>query len=115
MSSGGTWIEQFPGNLTWSNAALVTKGMAPYGAVALGEIDEVCERLKARQGEADAWREEWCAMARRLERAADAAAATGSARSYPGRSRRPALQSWRTGYVFRFARWPGTRLHEQYR
>src|SRR5467141_1419299 len=77
MSTGGAWIEQFPGNLTWSNAALVTKGMAPYGAVALGEIDEVCERLKARQGEADAWREEWCAMARRLERAADAAAAEG--------------------------------------
>ena len=81
MSSGGAWIEQFPGNLTWSNAALVTKGMAPYGAVALGEIDEVCERLKARQGEADAWREEWCAMARRLERAADTAAAEGRALS----------------------------------
>ena len=75
--SSGAWIEQFPGNLTWSNAALVTKGMAPYGAVALGEIDEVFERLKARQGEADAWREEWCAMARRLECAADAAAAEG--------------------------------------
>ena len=73
----GTWIEQFPGNLTWSNAALVTKGMAPYGAVALGEIDEVCERLKARQGDPDAWREEWCAMGRRLERAADAAAGEG--------------------------------------
>src|SRR3981189_2773425 len=68
--SAGGWIEQFPGNLTWSNAALVTKGMAPYGAVALGEIDEVCEKLKARQGEADAWREEWCAMARRLQRPA---------------------------------------------
>src|SRR5260221_1112618 len=77
MPSRGTWIEQFPGNLTWSNAALVTKGMAPYGAVALGEIDEVCEKLKARQGEADAWREEWCAMAERLERAADTAAAEG--------------------------------------
>src|SRR2546422_8557200 len=51
--------------------------MAPYGAVALGEIDEVCERLKARQGRADAWQEGWCAMARRLERAADAAAAEG--------------------------------------
>jgi alpha-beta hydrolase superfamily lysophospholipase len=75
--SSGTWIEQFPGNLTWSNAALVTKGMAPYGAVALGEIDEVCGRLKARQGEPDAWHEEWCAMARRLERAADAAADEG--------------------------------------
>jgi alpha-beta hydrolase superfamily lysophospholipase len=75
--SSGTWIEQFPGNFTWSNAALVTKGMAPYGAVALGEIDQVCERLKVRQGELDAWREEWCAMGKRLERAADAAAAEG--------------------------------------
>jgi len=73
----GTWIEQFPGNFTWSNAALVTKGMAPYGAVALGEIDEVCERLRARQSEPDAWREEWCLMGRRLERAADAAEAEG--------------------------------------
>src|SRR3954464_272582 len=77
MSYKGTWIMQFPGNLTWSNAALVTKGMAPYGAVALGEIDEVCERLKHRQDEADAWREEWCAMALRLEQAADRAAGEG--------------------------------------
>ncbi|MBI3935688.1 MAG: alpha/beta fold hydrolase [Betaproteobacteria bacterium] len=77
MSSNGPWIEHFPGNLIWSNAALVTKGMAPYGAVALGEIDEVCERLRQRQHEPDAWREEWCAMAARLERIADQAAAEG--------------------------------------
>jgi len=77
MASRGTWIEQFPGNMTWSNAALVTKGMAPYGAVALGEIDEVCERLKSRQDEPAAWEEEWCAMAQRLEKVADKAAAEG--------------------------------------
>jgi dipeptidyl aminopeptidase/acylaminoacyl peptidase len=77
MAASGTWIEQFPGNMNWSNAALVTKGMAPYGAVALGEIDEVCERLKSRQNEPDAWREEWCAMAARLEKVADKAAAEG--------------------------------------
>src|SRR5262245_4630997 len=77
MTAGGTWVTQFPGNFVWSNAALVTKGMAPYGAVALGEIDEVCERLRPRQGEPDAWREEWCAMGRRLEAVADAAAAEG--------------------------------------
>ena len=53
MSSGGPWIEHFPGNFVWSNAALVTKGMAPYGTVALGEIDQVCERLRPRQGEPD--------------------------------------------------------------
>ena len=77
MAASGSWIEQFPGNMTWSNAALVTKGMAPYGAVALGEIDEVCERLKTRQNEPDAWQEEWCAMGRRLEKVADQAAAEG--------------------------------------
>ncbi|HEV8518290.1 MAG TPA: alpha/beta fold hydrolase, partial [Burkholderiales bacterium] len=77
MSASATWIEQFPGNFVWSNAALVTKGMAPYGAVALGEIDEVCARLKTRQGEPDAWREEWCALGRRLEKVADKAAQLG--------------------------------------
>ena len=85
MSYNGSWIMQFPGNFNWSNAALVTKGMAPYGAVALGEIDDVCERLAKRQDEPDAWEEEWCRMAARLEHAGDACEAKGhrmSAGSY---------------------------------
>lgn len=78
MNAMPTWIEQFPGNLLWSNACLMTKGMAPYGgSVALGEIDEACQRLMARQHEPDAWREEWCAMGARLEKVADRAAAEG--------------------------------------
>jgi pimeloyl-ACP methyl ester carboxylesterase len=77
MAPSGPWIEHFPGNFTWSNACLVTKGMAPYGAVALGEIDQVCERLRTRQQESDAWREEWCTMGSRLETQADQAAAQG--------------------------------------
>jgi dipeptidyl aminopeptidase/acylaminoacyl peptidase len=72
-----TWIDHFPGNFMWSNATLVTKGMAPYGAVALGEIDEVCERLRQRQSEPHAWWEEWDALGARLEKAADAAEAEG--------------------------------------
>jgi len=75
MAFNGPWIEHFPGNLAWSNACLVTKGMAPYGAVALGEIDQVCEQLRQRQHEPDAWHEEWCAMGRRLEKQAEQAAA----------------------------------------
>ncbi|MEK6593921.1 MAG: alpha/beta fold hydrolase [Pseudomonadota bacterium] len=75
--ANGPWVEHFPGNMVWSNACLVTKGMAPYGAVALGEIDEVCERLRSRQNEPDAWREEWCVMGARLEKVADAAEAAG--------------------------------------
>jgi naringenin degradation protein FdeB len=77
MTAGKTWVDEFPGNFVWSNATLVTKGMAPYGAVALAEIDEVCERLRARQGEPRAWTEEWAAIGRRLETEADAAAADG--------------------------------------
>ncbi|MGH8649112.1 MAG: alpha/beta hydrolase family protein [Burkholderiales bacterium] len=76
-----TWIDHFPGNFMWSNATLVTKGMAPYGAVALGEIDEVCERLRSRQHEPHAWWEEWSALGARLERAARAAQALGNHRS----------------------------------
>jgi dipeptidyl aminopeptidase/acylaminoacyl peptidase len=76
-SNHPTWIDHFPGNFMWSNATLVTKGMAPYGAVALGEIDEICERLRKRQSEPHAWWEEWSAMGARLEKVADAAEAAG--------------------------------------
>ena len=73
----GPWIEHLPGNMVWSNAILVTKGMAPYGAVALGEIDQVCEKLRARQQEPAAWWEEWSAMGRRLHARADQLEAAG--------------------------------------
>jgi pimeloyl-ACP methyl ester carboxylesterase len=76
-----TWIDHFPGNFMWSNATLVTKGMAPYGAVALGEIDEACERLRVRQHEPHAWWEEWEALGARLQRAAQAQEAAGNRRS----------------------------------
>jgi len=78
MSSAGTWIDHFPGNFMWSNATLVCKGMAPYGAVAIGEIDRIGERLAARgMGDLDAWWQEWCAMAEQNEKLADAAAVDG--------------------------------------
>ena len=77
MTVNGPWIEHIPGNMVWSNAILVTKGMAPYGAVALGEIDQVCERLRARQAEPHAWWEEWSAMGKRLHARADALEAAG--------------------------------------
>ena len=75
MALNGTWIDHFPENYSWSNATLVCKGMAPYGAVAIEEIDRIGERLKERAGEPHAWSEEWSEMASHLERQADAAAA----------------------------------------
>jgi dienelactone hydrolase len=74
-SPAPTWTDHFPGNFLWSNAMLVCKGMAPYGAVAMREIDRIGARLAARQGEARAWLEEWTAEAEALERRAAGASA----------------------------------------
>ena len=73
-----TWAVHFPGNLRWSNAMQIVKGMAPYGAIAMDEVDRIGRRLEARAGEADldrVWREEWGAMADRVVAVADTAAA----------------------------------------
>lgn len=77
MFYSGNWIDSFPDNYQWSNATSITKGMAPWGAAALGEIDEVVQRLHARAKEPEAWWEEWTAMGERMERVADIAAAEG--------------------------------------
>jgi dienelactone hydrolase len=64
------WIDHFGDNFLWSNATLVIKGMAPYGVVALEEMDRVCERLKLRQHEPHAWYEEWEAVGALVEKSA---------------------------------------------
>src|SRR5262249_32907583 len=69
-----TWAVHFPGNLRWTNAMQIVKGMAPYAAVAMDEVERVGRRLKARAGEADldrVWREEWAAMAESVAAVAD--------------------------------------------
>jgi alpha-beta hydrolase superfamily lysophospholipase len=63
----GNWIHSFPDHYQWSNATLVCKGMAPTGSVALGEIDQVVQKLHARITEPQAWWEEWGAMGERIE------------------------------------------------
>jgi dienelactone hydrolase len=78
--SRGPWINHFGDNFLWSNAALIIKGMAPYGVVALEEIDRVCEKLRARESEPDrgkAWKEEWSAMGALIEKRGDEALAKG--------------------------------------
>jgi dipeptidyl aminopeptidase/acylaminoacyl peptidase len=77
MNAHPTWIDHFPDNFTWSNAMLVTKGMAPYGAVSLEEIERIAERLRKRPNDPDAWWQEWSAMAATIEKYADTAAAEG--------------------------------------
>ena len=74
----GPWINHFGDNFLWSNATLILKGMAPYGVVALEEIDRCCEKLRPRWTEADrgkAWFEEWRALGDQIEKRGDAALA----------------------------------------
>jgi hypothetical protein len=76
----GPWIDHFGDNFLWSNATLILKGMAPYGVVALEEIDRTCEKLRARQEEADkgsAWKEEWRTLGAQVEKRADEAFGKG--------------------------------------
>ncbi|HLH88766.1 MAG TPA: alpha/beta fold hydrolase [Xanthobacteraceae bacterium] len=74
------WAVHFPGNLRWSNAMQIVKGMAPYGAIAMEEVDRIGDRLEAREREGDpdtVWKEEWSTMANRVAKVADTAAAEG--------------------------------------
>src|SRR5262249_58250397 len=72
-----SWAVHFPGNLRWTNAMQIVKGMAPYAAVAMDEVERVGRRLEARAGEADldqVWRGGWAAMGGRVAPAARGAA-----------------------------------------
>ncbi len=74
------WTDHFGENFSWSNATMVTKGMAPYGVICLGEIERIGEKLIARgndPADKEAWWEEWCKMADNVGALADAAMAKG--------------------------------------
>jgi dipeptidyl aminopeptidase/acylaminoacyl peptidase len=51
--------------------------MAAWGASAMGEVDQVGRRLRAREGDNEAWFEEWHAMGEEMERKAEAAREAG--------------------------------------
>jgi len=82
MPSEANWQVTFPGNLRWSNATQIVKGMVAYGAAAAAEIDQITRRLKARSGEPDldkVWMEEWSREADRVAKVGDEADAAGNA------------------------------------
>ena len=82
MPTEANWQVTFPGNLRWSNATQIVKGMVAYGAAARAEIDQITRRLKARSGEAEldtVWMEEWLREADRVAKVGDEAAAAGNA------------------------------------
>ncbi|MFN7191724.1 MAG: hypothetical protein ACK5U4_09855, partial [Rhodospirillales bacterium] len=60
---------------------LVCKGMAPYGAVAIADIDRIAARLEAGLATPEAWRDAWCEAGIAVEARAKEAADAGHART----------------------------------
>jgi dienelactone hydrolase len=81
MTGRVTWTDQFPGNFLWSNAALVCKGMAPYGVVSLADVERIATRLEGQPVNAEAWRDAWCGVAADAGREAEDARAAGRTRT----------------------------------
>jgi dienelactone hydrolase len=71
------WFEYFPGNHMWSQGMMFGIEMQTWGAAALGEIDQIGQKLKAHVGDNERWWQEWTAMAKRIEGFADAEKAKG--------------------------------------
>ena len=71
------WFEYFPGNHMWSQGMMFGIEMSAWGAAALGEIDQIGQRLKGHDGDNERWWSEWTDMARRIESFGDAEEARG--------------------------------------
>jgi dienelactone hydrolase len=61
----------------WSQGMMFGIEMAAWGAAALGEIDQIGQKLKAHQGDNERWWSEWTQMAARIEGFGDAEEARG--------------------------------------
>ncbi|MCC7487605.1 MAG: alpha/beta fold hydrolase [Burkholderiales bacterium] len=73
------WFEYFPGHHMWSQGMMFGIEMQTWGAAALGEIDQIGQKLRAHVGDNERWWQEWTAMAARIERFGDAEEAMGHA------------------------------------
>jgi dipeptidyl aminopeptidase/acylaminoacyl peptidase len=71
------WFQYFPNQFMWSQGVMSAIEMIPFGAAAMGEIDQVGQRLRERVGDNEAWCDEWAAMAGRMEARARGEAALG--------------------------------------
>jgi hypothetical protein len=71
------WFEYFPSNHMWSQGMMFGIEMSAWGAAALGEIDQIGQRLRGHEGDNELWWSEWTAMAKRIEAFGDAEEAKG--------------------------------------
>jgi pimeloyl-ACP methyl ester carboxylesterase len=67
------WFQYFPAQFMWSQGVMSAIEMIPFGAAAMGEIDQVGQRLRERIGDNDAWgghfdyHESWIRCRREIE------------------------------------------------
>ena len=61
------WFQYFPGNFVWSQQMMSMIDMTAWGAGSMGEVHQVGQRLKDRQGDNEAWYDEWTAQAKIME------------------------------------------------
>jgi alpha-beta hydrolase superfamily lysophospholipase len=71
------WFEYFPGHHMWSQGMMFGIEMQTWGAAAIGEIDQIGQKLKGFEGDNEKWWSEWTAMAKRIEGFADREEAAG--------------------------------------
>jgi dienelactone hydrolase len=71
------WFEYFPGHHMWSQGMMFGIEMQTWGAAALGEIDQIGQKLKDHVGDNERWWREWNAMAARVEGFGDEAERVG--------------------------------------
>jgi alpha-beta hydrolase superfamily lysophospholipase len=71
------WFEYFPGQHMWSQGMMFGIEMQTWGAAALGEIDQIGQKLKGHEGNNEKWWQEWTSMAKRIEGFAEREADAG--------------------------------------
>lgn len=71
------WFMYFPDHFMWSQGIMGVIEMAPWQGGALGECNQVGQRLKDCLGDQEAWFQEWSRLAERIEALGDAEAVKG--------------------------------------
>ncbi|MEA3158410.1 MAG: hypothetical protein QOK44_5999 [Betaproteobacteria bacterium] len=71
------WFEYFPGQHMWSQGMMFGIEMQTWGAAALGEIDQIGQKLKGHEDNNEKWWQEWTSMAKRIEGFAEREADAG--------------------------------------
>ena len=71
----------FPNDYRWSHGLLIGLNSAPWGGAEIGEVARIGLRLQGREGDDQAWFDEWSAEAMKVEKAGRARLAAGYKRT----------------------------------